>query len=71
MADADKTLLELKLAGLESYIETLELIIKHLRGALNEAPIPERESIYKGEEWDERYIDWWDKYEDDRINGEK
>ena len=42
--------------------------VQTLREALTEAPIPEVESVYKDEEWSERYIDWWDKYEKLRLN---
>jgi hypothetical protein len=37
--------------------------------ALLAAPMPERESIHKGEEWAERYGEWWHEHVRPHIIG--
>lgn len=37
--------------------------------ALRAAPMPERESIHKGDEWAERYSDWWHAYASENAIG--
>lgn len=37
--------------------------------ALIAAPMPERESIHKGDEWAERYGDWWHEHVRPHVTG--
>jgi hypothetical protein len=47
---------------MDQTMQEVERLREQLRGAveaLRAAPMPERESIHKGEDWHERYSDWW------------
>ena len=50
------------LAVAEQEASTADYLAGRYRDALLAAPMPERESIHKDEEWTERYGDWWHKH---------
>lgn len=48
-----------QVAWIEGHVDELRKRIEKLEASLRAAPMPPRESVIQGEEWDEFYGDWW------------
>ena len=59
LGEDDRPFIDDAIRNLQIQRDEAQRSAEESRNMLEEAPIPERESVFKGEEWQEGYADWW------------